>query len=156
MVRHQVTKNQQIEITVKKYQFTGYRFTKTSIIADVGINCAAENYFKKLLFSSKQQQRNNNNNSRELNTIPLGEPPVFFALLHLGEAFFLIALVVARNLCIFSDPLAIMFNFGEPFPTIVIKYDTSLFTYYKLIQLLQAKFITSLFMTKAYYNLFKD
>ena len=116
-------------------------FTKTSIIADVGINCATENYFKKLLFSSKQQQRNNNNNNRELNTIPFREPPVFFAFLHLGETFFLIALVVARNLCIFGDPIAIMFNFGEPFPTIAVKYDTSLFTYYKLIQLLQAKLI---------------
>ena len=110
-------------------------FTKTSIIADVGINCAAENYFEKLHFSSKQQQRNNNNNSRKLNTIPFGEPLVFFAFLHLGEAFFLIALVVARNLCIFGDPLAIMFNFGEPFSTNAVKYDTSLFTYYKLIQL---------------------
>ena len=109
------------------------------------------NSSSKLLFSSKQQQRNNINNSRELNTIPFGESLVFFAFLHLGEAFFLIALVVARNLCIFGDPLAIMFNFGESFPSITVKYDTSLFTYYKLIQLLQAKLITSLFMTKAHY-----
>jgi hypothetical protein len=29
-----------------------------------------------------------------------------------------------------------MFNFGEPFAAIAVKYDTSLFTYYKLIQLL--------------------
>jgi len=69
MVRHQVTKNQQIEITVKKYQFTCYRFTKTTIIAHGGINCMEENYFKKVLFSSKQLQRNNSNNSREITAI---------------------------------------------------------------------------------------
>jgi len=69
MVKHQVTKNQQIEITVKKYQFIGYRFTKTTIIAHGGINCIEENYFKKVLFSSKQLQRNNSNNSREITAI---------------------------------------------------------------------------------------
>jgi len=53
MVRHQVTKNQQIEIIVKKYQYIGYGFTKTTIIAHGGINCIEENYFKKVLFSSK-------------------------------------------------------------------------------------------------------
>ena len=82
------------------------------------------------------------NNSREIlqNLQALGEPPVFFALLHLGEAFFLTPLVVPKNRCNFGDALAIILSFGEPFPTIAVKYEymtqaysliTSLFNYYK-------------------------
>ena len=39
------------------------------------------------------------NNSREIlqNLQALGEPPVFFALLQLGDAFFLVPLVVALD-----------------------------------------------------------
>jgi hypothetical protein len=57
-----------------------------------------------------------------LNTIPLGEPPLFFAPLHLGEGFFLVALVVGIYLHSFGELL--MLNLGEPFPTIAFQKKT--------------------------------
>jgi hypothetical protein len=53
-----------------------------------------------------------------MNTITLGEPPLFFAPLHLGEGFFLVALV-GIYLCSFGELL--MLNLGEPFPTIAFQ-----------------------------------
>jgi hypothetical protein len=55
-----------------------------------------------------------------LKSIPLLEPPLLFAALHLGEGIFL-ALVAWTNVCNFGELLAITFILGEPFPTITFE-----------------------------------
>jgi hypothetical protein len=57
-----------------------------------------------------------------MNTIHLGEPPLFFAPLHLVEGFFLVALVVGIYRCSFGELL--MLNLGSLFQPYLFKEKT--------------------------------
>jgi hypothetical protein len=79
-----------------------------------------------------------------LKSIPLLEPPLLFAALHLGEGIFL-ALVAWTNLCNFGELLAITFILGNLFQPSLLKRKTYSSVYYihdYLLQLTHYNYLT--------------